>query len=186
MTAWDGILPAVYIACMGGAGEWAGGFRFFHGSLTLGRLDGWTSDQRWTENAGSGRGYPPKISRSRSRCARPTPRSRHADCLGFRHGEMIRSHSGYLLLLALLQRYVVGFMSAKSEPAVNPMRGVCILYFSLYEEPDYCPGRCCRCHVLQPGCPALGSGQILVIGPGRFGSVGGWWCSTGAAARGHP
>ena len=114
---------------MGGAGEWAGGFRFFHGTLTLGRLDGWTSDQRWTENAGSGRGYPPKISRSRSRCARPTPRSRHADCLGFRHGEMIRSHSGYLLLLALLQRYVVDFMSAKSEPAVNRMRGVCILYF---------------------------------------------------------
>ena len=72
---------------------------------------------------------PRNVSRSRSRCARPTPRSRHADCLGFRHGEMIRSHSGYLLLLALLQRYVVDFMSAKSEPAVNRMRGVCILYF---------------------------------------------------------
>ena len=129
---------------------------------------------------------PENFEKSKSVCETDTPVTT-CRLLGFCHGKMITSHSGYLLSSCIISSgHVVGFMSAKSEPAVNPMRGVCILYFSLYEEPDYCPGRCCRCHVLQPGCPALGSGQILVIGPGRFGSVGGWWCSTGAAARGHP
>ena len=53
--------------------------------------------------------------------------------VGFCHGEMITSHSGYLLSSCIISSgHVVGFMSAKSEPAVNPMRGVCILYFSLY------------------------------------------------------
>lgn len=156
-------------------------------ALTLGRLDSRPDTKRWTENAGSGRGDPPKcFEKSESVCETDTPVTT-CRLLGFCHGKMITSHSGYLLSSCIISSgHVVGFMSAKSEPAVNPMRGVCILYFSLYEEPDYCPGRCCRCHVLQPGCPALGSGQILVIGPGRFGSVGGWWCSTGAAARGHP
>jgi hypothetical protein len=71
---------------------------------------------------------PENFEKSKSVCETDTPVTT-CRLFGFCHGEMIRSHSGYLLLLALLQRYVVGFMSAKSEPAVNPMRGVCILCF---------------------------------------------------------